>query len=451
MRHLEATFLCQRKNQDSGSPFLVSLSRLVPSLILALLAVSSVPPLAAATSVAGAATPAAQKGAGLSAPRIPLRFEPCLPVTCGSSSDWSYAGIGGRYSVLIGNKKIAFLQPGTKDGKPRVTTLEFVDSAADAKVIAGSRMLSEASYFTSSDPKQWHSHVPDYDSVTLQNVYPGIDLRFYERDNRLEFDVLAQPGADLNQVRFRVKDDAVAVQANGDLLAGRDHAQLTIHIPAAYQIDAAGHQLSIAVRFSQSGKDEVALKTGVLNKALATVIDPTVAFSTFLGQASGSSEVRLNNVAVDGSGNIWVSGNTDGPLPDLSSNAALNCSSCGDPDGVIFAAKFSSTGALLLVVELGDSEDDNVAMALDTSGNVYLALDTYGGSSANPVTPGAYQTTCGAYPKECLFLSKISSTGTLVYGTFLGGKTGSTNINAERGNANQGSGAIQVDSQGDLS
>lgn len=453
MHDFEAQFICQwtaRLNRNFNPN---SLSTLVRVLILGVLAAFPGPLFASSAAAVSVLSPklTPPMAANTVAPRIPLRFEPCLPVTCGASTEWSYIGLGGRYRILIAANKIAFVRSGDKGKNPQTTVLEIVGAARDARLVTGARLTSEASYFTGNDPKQWHSHVLDYDSITLQGVYAGIDLRFYENAQQLEFDVQAQPGADLNQVRFRVQDDAVAVQANGDLLLDKNSAKLTIHIPAAYQVDAVGHQLPVDVRFLQLGKDEVVLKTGALNKALTTVIDPTVEFSTYLAQSSGNSNsVEFGAVAVDASGNIWVAGSIYGPLPDLSSNPALNCTSCTDYNGVAFAAKFGSSGNLLVVVELGGTTDLNVAMALDTSGNVYLAGNSYGHGLENPVTQGAYQTNCNAYPGSCVFVAKIDPTGSnLIYGTFLGGTTGNTSIVTERGGI-VAAGAIQVDSSGDL-
>jgi hypothetical protein len=98
----------------------------------------------------------------------------------------------------------------------------------------------------------------------------------------------------------------------------------------------------------------------------------------------------MTNVAVDGSGNIWVAGTTYGPLPDLSTNPVLTCSSCKSSfgyDAVAYAAKFDPSGNLLVVVELGGTTDLMVAMALDQNGNVYLAGNTNG--RQNPTTSGA--------------------------------------------------------------
>ncbi|MGQ9863634.1 MAG: DUF7948 domain-containing protein [Bacteroidia bacterium] len=38
--------------------------------------------------------------------------------------------------------------------------------------------------------------------VTLQNIYQGIDLRYYSDQGRLRFDYIVHPGADPSQITF---------------------------------------------------------------------------------------------------------------------------------------------------------------------------------------------------------------------------------------------------------
>jgi len=394
------------------------------------------------------------------APAIPLRFEPCSPINCGDSTEWKYIGLKGSHAVLIAPGKIAFLHPDSSSHRPLMTTLEIAGAAADSTVVPGKRMTSEASYFRGSDPKQWRSHVPDYDSVALHEVYPGIDLRFYGNDARLEFDILALPGADLNKVRFRVQNGEAQVLENGDLQLGKDSAKLIIHIPSAYQIDNSNHRLPVNARFSSADK-EITLKTGELNKTLSTVIDPTVAFSKLLAQSSEMTsypdDVTLTNVAVDGNGNTWVAGTVYGPLPDLSTNSQLDCSaSCVYDDyiGAAFAAKFDSSGNLLITDILGRTTDNTVGMTLDSQGNVYLDGDTEYGLSF-PTTADAYDPGTNPFQSYKIFVSKIDSTGSdLVFSTLLGstsGQTGGTALEPQPASVgNAAAQSIQVDSKGNV-
>jgi hypothetical protein len=393
--------------------------------------------------------------------RIPLRFEPCLPETCGNDKRWRYVGVGTSHRVLIGDRRIGILSSAGKGKAFELSILEFNGTTPNAQTVPGSLLRSEANYFQGGDKSRWHTNVPEYDGVTLQNLYPGVDIRFYHQGAGIEFDVQAQPGADLSAVRMHA-DKQVHVLDGGDVKLGDGDSVVTIHIPAAYQIDSAQHRLPVTAGFTLAGDGTVALKTGPLQAGLATVVDPTIAFSTLLAQSSETSpypdDVILTNVAVDGSGNIWVAGTAYGPFPSLSTNSQLDCSaSCvalGDNYvGVAFAAKFDPSGNLLVSDELGRTVDNTVGMTLDSEGNVYLDGDTEDGLNF-PTTAGAFDTGATSYQLYKVFVSKIDSTGSnLVFSTLLGstsGQTGTTNLIPDNNVGNAAPQSIAVDSKGNV-
>src|SRR5262245_9448981 len=57
-------------------------------------------------------------------------------------------------------------------------------------------MLGVVNYIVGSDPKRWRTNVPTYAKVKYRNIHPGIDFIFYSRNGRLEYDLVAAPGAD---------------------------------------------------------------------------------------------------------------------------------------------------------------------------------------------------------------------------------------------------------------
>jgi hypothetical protein len=332
-------------------------------------------------------------------------------------------GLGSSYEVLLAPDRIGFIRPSKPGERVKIATLTLVGASQGATVVPGKRTGSEASSFRGSDPKQWRSHVPDYDSVTLHEVYPGLDVRFYEQGTRLEFDIEARPGADLNRLRMRVDGDSVRVLSDGALALGEGKSSINIKIPAAYQIDGSAHRLPVSASFTGIGDHEVRHKTGKLDSSLVTVVDPTVAFSTLIESGpgeQGANDMNIDNVAADSSGNVWVAGTTYGPLSEPSSNPVLNCEGCtpGQWAAVVFAAKFAPSGNLLVTVALGETPDNTVGMVLDASGYVYLDRDVESGINF-PVTTGAYQTTNSS---NDIFVAKIDSTGSaLVWSSYLGG------------------------------
>ena len=77
-----------------------------------------------------------------------------------------------------------------------------------------------------------------------------------------------------------------------------------------------------------------------------------------------------NGVVTDSSGNIYVTGGTKGGLDGNNSE--------GDTD--LFLLKYNSSGTKQWTKQFGSSLRDSAnAIAIDSSGNLYLAGITYGG------------------------------------------------------------------------
>ncbi|MBI5756212.1 MAG: SBBP repeat-containing protein, partial [Nitrospirae bacterium] len=161
---------------------------------------------------------------------------------------------------------------------------------------------------------------------------------------------------------------------------------------------------------SNSGGDDV----------FVTKINPSgtaMVFSTYLG---GSSDDDARDIAIDGSGNVYITGITSSNnfpvyLPLYSSNS-------GSSDA--FVTKLNSTGnALVYSTYLGGSgQDTGRGIAVDSAGNAYVTGDTK--SSTFPTTSGAYDTSYGGGGKEDSFVTKLNAAGSaLVYSTYLGGSS----------------------------
>jgi len=160
---------------------------------------------------------------------------------------------------------------------------------------------------------------------------------------------------------------------------------------------------------------------------MSLVIDPVLSYSTYLG---GSGTDQAYAVAVDADGHAYVTGRTDSINFPVS--GAFQSSVSGSFD--VFVAKFNTTGdALLYSTYIGGSGDDEAyGIAVDFSGNVYLAGFT---DSSNFPTMNAAQPSKGGSRDG--FVTKLNANGSaLVYSTYLGGNGFDENF------------AIAIDSQG---
>ncbi len=141
-------------------------------------------------------------------------------------------------------------------------------------------------------------------------------------------------------------------------------------------------------------------------------------YATYVG---GSSHDRGSSIAVDGSGNAYVTGYT------LSTNfpttpGAYDTTQNGSTD--VFVARLNGSGTALAYATYigGSSGDSGSGVAVDVSGNAYVAGYTY--SMDFPATPGAYDTTFNGGSSD-VFVAKLNGSGAaLVYATYLGGSGG---------------------------
>jgi hypothetical protein len=166
-------------------------------------------------------------------------------------------------------------------------------------------------------------------------------------------------------------------------------------------------------------------------------LNPTgtgVAFSTYLG---GTGVDMAHSIAVDGSGNVYVTGQTtslDFPL----ANPLQPAYGGGPDDG--FVAKLDPTGGILLFsTYLGGTGNDTVNdIAIGPLGSIHIAGAT--GSADFPTTTGALQTTFAGGPLDA-FVARLDPRGApLLYSTYLGG----TGSDSARSLAVDGSGHVYV-------
>jgi len=333
------------------------------------------------------------------------------------------------------------LTKGRESQPPRVVRMRLEGGSATGLVVGLNELPGRSNYFIGNDPGKWRTNVPSYAKVKYEGVYPGVDLVYYGNQRQLEYDFVVQPGADPNQIMLSfVGADGMRVDAaSGDLVLKVGDGEVRFHKPAVYQPPrevASSSPSNFAATISDRHRRSESAATGELGGAFvvasnnqvsfrvmgydprrALVIDPVLSYSTYLG---GSDTDKGTGIAVDSSGNAYVTGSTlstDFPTAD-----ALQLVYGGSGDA--FVTKLNATGsALVYSTYLGGSNDDlGFAIAVDSSGNAYVTGAT---ASTNFPTVDPNQPSNKAYltsGNPTAFVAKLSSTGSaLVYSTYLGG------------------------------
>jgi hypothetical protein len=324
--------------------------------------------------------------------------------------------------------------PATDDrSRTEDTVLSMKVAGANSSAIVGQDGLpGKSNYFIGNDPSEWHSNVPNYAKVKYAGVYPGVDLIYYGNQGQLEYDFVVQPGADVRRIILEIGMQHMPARAdsqrtilhlakNGDLLVSDQGGEVTLQKPTIYQSVANdGHRGAdkhvIEGKYVLVGEHQVAFQVADYDRSKPLVIDPTLAYSTYLG---GSNWEAANGIAVDALGDAYLAGTTaSGNFPTTAGSFQTHLNG---REANAFVCKLNATGsALIYSTYLGGSNGSEAfGIAVDASGNAYVTGWT--ASSTFPTTAGALQTTFGGGYDDA-FVSKLNATGSaLVYSTYLGG------------------------------
>ncbi len=326
---------------------------------------------------------------------------------------------GNGYRLLLTSTE-AVLSLRSKSGEPgRVLRMKPLGANPQPEVRGAQQLAGHSNYFIGNDPAKWRTHVPHYANVEYREVYAGVDLVYYGNQRQIEYDFVVSPGADPGVIRLGFEGaDQLRIDSQGDLILIEGDRELRQKKPVVYQ-DIGGARRIIDGRYALRGEQEVGFELGPYDPARELVIDPFIAYSTLLG---GIDDEENPSITVDAAGNAYIVGRTEAGswIPGPGFDTTFN----GNDD--VFVVKLNSTGsALIYATYLGgsgndDSADAGAGIAIDASGNAYIAGHTASADFPTAGSVAAYDTSFNG--SSDVFVAKLNSTGaTLLYSTYIGG------------------------------
>ena len=364
-----------------------------------------------------------------------------------------------------------------------ILPMRLVHARANLAPMGEDRLSATVNYFVGNNPANWRTRVPTFAKVRYEGVYPGVDLTYYGNGDRLEFDFDVAAGGSTREIRLRFDGARTLwLDREGNLVIKVKRGTISFRKPTVYQPDGKQGNHPIESAFQIEPDKTVGFLLGNYNHNKAIVIDPILNYSTYLGPygtgnaiavdaageayvagstgmrfpttggiepnpvskvetsayvakfdssgtgllfstyLSGSGTDAANAIAVDASGNAYITGttsSTDFPV----TQGALQTTD-HEPSGTVFATKINSSGtALIYSTYLGGSTRSwGNGIAVDTAGDAYIAGATF--DTDFPVTGGAFKTSISKTSAQDWtgFVSKLNPAGTkLVYSTYLGG------------------------------
>ncbi len=266
---------------------------------------------------------------------------------------------------------------------------------------------------------------PTYAKVRYVNVYPGVDLAYYGRARQLEYDFVVAPAADPGRIALALEGaERLELEGGGDLVVHTSAGVLRQPRPVAYQ-EIDGARRAVSADYAIDGDGHVRVRLGAYDTSRRLVIDPVLAYSTYLG---GSNEEMdwlwgpVFGIAVDAAGNSYVTGSTTSV--DFPTTPGAYRTLGGSQDA--FVTKLSPTGAIVYSTYLGGPCDDiGNAIAVDAAGNAYITGRAHGGVCMVEVNAG-------------VLVAKLGPTGALLSSLVFGGALADTSAGK----------AIAIDAQG---
>jgi len=178
-------------------------------------------------------------------------------------------------------------------------------------------------------------------------------------------------------------------------------------------------------RYVLKPEGEVTFEIPPYDTTRPLIIDPVLSYSTYLG---GSDTDYANAIAVDSSGNAYVTGytaSTDFPLANPAQNSPGG-GTCSDGVDTVacfdaFVAKLNPSGSALVYSTYlgGSNEDYGTSIALDASGDAYVTGST--NSTDFPMHQALQSANAGGFDA---FATELSADGaSLLYSTYWGGSS----------------------------
>jgi hypothetical protein len=181
-----------------------------------------------------------------------------------------------------------------------VPAVRFVGTSGKGLLVGEGALCGSTSDLRGSDPGAHRRRVAHHASVRMPDAWPGIDIVHHVAAGHLEHDFRLDAGADPAVIRIRLDGArAVSLQADGSLLADGAAGSLRLRRPIAYQ-EIGGRRASVECAYRIDGR-EVTFALGERDEALPLVIDPVLAWSTFVGGTLSSS---VTDFAVKDDGSI---------------------------------------------------------------------------------------------------------------------------------------------------
>lgn len=217
--------------------------------------------------------------------------------------------------------------------------VRFIGAHEKGKIKGLDRSPAKINYFFSDNPQEWRSNVPAYHKILYKNLYADIDLVIHGENGRIKQDYTIRPGGHTEAIRLKYEGaEKLSINEKGQLLIETRYHSLLEDVPISYQI-IDGRRVEIKAGYKLENNNVIGFNVGEYAKDQDLIIDPELVYSTYLG---GTSTDGAKGIAVDGSGNAYVTGFTySSSFPTVAGSYDTTFTACSEA----FIAKINPAGS----------------------------------------------------------------------------------------------------------
>ena len=262
---------------------------------------------------------------------------------------------------------------------------EWIDANPSLKVLRGKELDGYNNYYNVPEGVEPALFVKKFESITLKNVWDGIDLHYYGTNGFLETDYLVAPGADYRKIKVQFKGAELSTDEKGNLIFKTPYGQIHEGALKVYQ-----NNERIDAYWKISKENVVSFEIPNYNKDLALRIDPlTRVWGTYYGGLDFDANYGID---VDLNGNIFMVGDTRSLAQIATTGAHQTIHGTGANLMDAYLVKFNNSGAIQWATYYGGNSDENgFDVALDANGDAYIvgSVGSTTSSSSAIATVGA--------------------------------------------------------------
>lgn len=292
-------------------------------------------------------------------------------------------------------------------------TVNFIGANPKMQMVSEKPLLTYNNYFIGNDPSKWAANCKIYQAITIKNIYPNVDVRYYSDKGYMKYDLIVNPGGRVSDIALKYTGADELKIKNKELVIGTSVGELKELSPYTFQYNEKG-RAEVSAKYSLKN-NIVRFNVKNYDPSSTLIIDPNLKFCSFTGSISdnwGFTATYGPDGSMFGGGIAMGQGFPVSPGAfQTSFGGGSNGCFTGTIDIAVIKLTPDGTGRVYATFIGGNQQDVPHSMIVDPQGDLIVAGRTT--SSNYPVT-GPVIGSGGGYD---IVITKLNSAGNALIGS----------------------------------